>query len=81
MSYDDNIEILDVPTPSPELLEAGQEELIHSVRKMKIQAHLNPIEKSGENGLQENLDIDDPLIGAGFKDTPVNGLLMQNVHL
>ena len=48
VSYDDDIEILDVPTPSPdcakawELLEAGHVELIESVRKMEIQAHHKP---------------------------------------
>ena len=47
MSYDDNIEILDVPTPSSdcakawELLEAGQEELMESVRKKESELILD----------------------------------------
>ena len=70
VSYDDDIEILDVPTPSSdcakacELLEAGHVELIESVRKMEIQAHHKPA-RSGENRVQEDL----------------NGLLTESVGL
>ena len=57
-----------------------EEELTDSVRKMEIQVHRKPI-RSGENGLQEDFDIVDPLIGAQFKYAPINGLLMGSVGL